>query len=126
MFKNAIVCTPGKNMVHGLTTSGLGVPDYNKALLQHTSYCEALQKCGLDVTILDADENYPDSTFIEDTALLTPYCAIIMNPGALSRKGETKKIKPVIEQFYSSIEEIKARCLQETHLPAPESPSFYQ
>ncbi len=108
MFKNAIVCTPCKSIVRGLTSSDLGAPDYNKALLQHASYCEALKKCGLNVTVLDADENHPDSTFIEDTALLTPHCAIIMNPGAPSRKGETIKVKPVIDQFYSSIEEIQA------------------
>ncbi len=108
MFKNAIVCTPGRSMVYGLTSSELGTPDYDRALLQHASYCEALQKCGLDVTVLDADENYPDSTFIEDTALLTPHCAIIMNLGAPSREGETIKTRSAVSQFYSSIEEIKA------------------
>lgn len=34
--------------------------------------------------LLEVDENYPDSTFVEDTDLLTPFCAIITNPGALS------------------------------------------
>jgi len=38
MFKNAIVRTPGKSMISGLTTSNLGLPDYEKALLQHSIY----------------------------------------------------------------------------------------
>ena len=68
-------------MVDGLTTAGLGIPDYKKALVQHSNYIEALQKCGLKITVLEADENFPDSTFVEDVALLTPECAIITNPG---------------------------------------------
>ena len=107
MFKNAIVRTPCKNMVDGLTTAGLGIPDYKKALVQHSNYIEALQKCGLKITVLEADENFPDSTFVEDVALLTPECAIITNPGAASRKGETGGMKKVLRNFFSKIEEIK-------------------
>jgi len=107
MFKNAIVIKPGKSIINGLTTANLGIPDYEKALVQHHLYCKALEKCGLDVLALESEEGYPDSTFVEDVALLTPHCAIIMNPGAPSRKGEIEKIKPVVSRFYSSIEEIK-------------------
>ena len=108
MFSKAIVRTPGKSMINGLTTSHLGMPDYEKAIIQHHAYIEVLQKCGLDVTVLEMDEAFPDSTFIEDTALFTPHCAIITNPGAFSRKGEIEQIKIVAQQFYSSIETIQA------------------
>ena len=107
MFKNAIVRIPCKNMVNGLTTAGLGKPDYKKALIQHSNYIKALKKCGLNVAVLEADEHFPDSTFVEDVALLTPKCAIIANPGADSRKGEIAGIKKVLTNFYSNIEEIK-------------------
>ncbi len=107
MFKKAIVKTPGKSIVNGLTTAGLGLPDYEKALDQHRGYIKALQKCGLEVTVLEADEKYPDSTFIEDIALLTPSCAIITNPGATSRRNETVGIKNVLSDFYAVIEEIQ-------------------
>ncbi|MBT3275212.1 MAG: N(G),N(G)-dimethylarginine dimethylaminohydrolase [Spirochaetales bacterium] len=107
MFSKAIVRTPGESIVYGLTTCDLGIPDYNKALIQHEKYVDILQKCGLDVTVLEADEKYPDSTFVEDTALLTPHCAIITNPGAPSRKGEILKMKHVASQFFSVVEEIK-------------------
>lgn len=108
MFSTAIVRTPGKSMINGLTTAHLGVPDYERALVQHQSYIKALTECGLNVTVMPADEDFPDSTFVEDAALLTPYCAIITNPGAASRKGETLKIREAVSRFYSDIEEISA------------------
>lgn len=108
MFKNAIVRTPSKSMINGLTTAGLGQPDYAKALIQHKNYISALKECGVEVTILEADKNFPDSTFVEDVALLTPKCAIITNPGASSRRGEITGMKKVLRKFYSDIEEIQA------------------
>jgi dimethylargininase len=107
MFSNAIVRKPGKSMINGLTTANLGVPDFESALVQHQSYIKALTECGLNVTVMPADEEFPDSTFVEDAALLTPHCAIVMNLGAASRKGEILKIKETLIKFYSDIEEIK-------------------
>jgi len=94
-------------MVNGITSATLGTPDYQNALKQHQNYVETLQKCGLQVTILDEDENFPDSVFVEDTALLTPNCAIITNPGAQSRKGEIMEIETAVTHFYTNIERIK-------------------
>lgn len=106
MFSNAIVQKPSKSMINGLTNANLGVPDYQKAIKQHEKYVSALIDCGLKVKVLDADENFPDSTFVEDVALLTPHCAIITNPGAPSRRGEIVEMKKVVQEFYSNIEEI--------------------
>jgi dimethylargininase len=108
MFSNIIARTPCKNMVAGITSADLGKPDYEKALLQHQNYIEALKQCGVQITLLDADEAFPDSTFVEDTALMTPHCAIITNPGADSRKGEVVQMKSVISQFRDHIEHIEA------------------
>lgn len=94
-------------MINGISTAGLGLPNYELALKQHTAYIAALKECGLDVTILPADEAYPDSTFVEDVALLTPHCAIVTNPGADTRRGEIAAIKPVLQDFYTDIEEIR-------------------
>ena len=107
MFKIAIVRKPGKSMLKGLTTAELGLPDYEKALVQHAEYVKVLKECGLEVTVLEGDEKYPDSTFVEDVALLTSECAIITNPGALSRRGEIIEIKNVLKEHYNNIEEIK-------------------
>ena len=105
-FTNAIVRKPGKSFVNGITEAGLGMPDYRKALQQHSSYTEALRQCGLDVRVLKADEEYPDSTFVEDVALLTPACAIITRPGAPSRRGETASIREVLRNFFDETAEV--------------------
>ena len=71
-FKHVIVRRPCRAMTEGIT-SGIypGKPDYELALRQHDAYIEALKKCGVDVTVLPADENFPDSCFVEDPAVLT-------------------------------------------------------
>lgn len=107
MFTRAIVRKPGQSLVNGLTSINLGKPIVELALLQHEAYVNALQTCGLEVVVLEADERYPDSTFVEDTALLTPTCAIITNPGAPSRKGETGEIKEVLQDYYTNIEVVQ-------------------
>ena len=93
-------------MINGITTANLGKPDYEKALAQHADYIEALKECGLEVTVLQADEDYPDSCFVEDTALMTPNCAILSNPGAATRNGEIEAMLPIIKSFYENIEAI--------------------
>ena len=107
MFKHAIVKRPGKSLINGITSVSLGKPDYEKALQQHDYYIETLKKCGVEVTILEADEEYPDSTFVEDPAIVTQKCAIITNPGASSRNGEKIKMAEVLKKFYDNIEYIK-------------------
>src|SRR5580765_1306417 len=82
MFTHAIVRPPASNFAEGLTTAGLGLPDYPRALEQHEAYCAALEQCGLTLTRLDPDPDYPDSTFVEDVAILTERCAILTRPGA--------------------------------------------
>lgn len=100
-FTKAIVRTPCKAMVNGITDHPeLGTPTYEKALAQHLAYIKALQACGVEVTVLPANEDYPDSCFVEDTAVLCPECAVVTNPGADSRKGEAALMRPTLEQFY--------------------------
>lgn len=108
MFTKAIVRTPCQAMVNGLSSAHLGRPDYQQALVQHAGYVEALKACGLQVTVLPADEDFPDSTFVEDVALLTPHCAILTNPGAPTRTQETTSIRGTIHEFYEDIETIEA------------------
>jgi dimethylargininase len=107
MYTRAIVRKPGKNFADGLTTSTIGKPDYRKALGQHEAYCNALMMCGLELTVLEADERYPDGCFVEDTAIVTRETAIITRPGALSRRGEEEEIARVLSQ-YRKVERIIA------------------
>jgi len=108
LFKNAIVRIPGSNFAEGLTSVELGAPSYDKVLQQHSRYCEALRECGLTITTLDADLNHPDSTFVEDTAVLTPRGAILTRPGARSREGEVVAMRQTILRFFPMALEIEA------------------
>lgn len=102
MFKNVIVRRPSKSMVEGITSAPeLGKPDYELALKQHDNYIKALESCGVKVTVLDAMEEFPDSCFVEDTAVLTKNCAIISNPGAPTRQKESGYMVDTIKKFYS-------------------------
>ena len=103
-FERAIVRKPGRNFQGGLTTSNLGPPDYDKTILQHSEYTKALRKVGLELIELEADEKFPDSTFVEDTAVVNEELAIITNLGAPSRQGEEQEIKKVLEKYYDTIE----------------------
>ena len=107
MFQHAIVRAPGENFADGLTTSDLGKPDFSKVLTQHAAYCDALKQCGLHLVRLDADLEHPDSTFVEDTAVLTAKSAILARPGASSRLGEVAAIRKTVERFYSTIHKIE-------------------
>lgn len=101
MFRHVIVKTPCAAMIDGITEHPeLGAPVYEKALAQHAAYIETLRKCGVDVTVLPPDEAYPDSCFVEDAAILTRCCAVITNPGAPTRKGETPAVEQAVKRFY--------------------------
>lgn len=108
MFTKAIVRIPAANFADGLTTVDMGTPDIDKTIEQHRRYCEALEQCGLALTHLEADENHPDSTFVEDVAILTTQGAILTLPGADSRVGEVRNIKKPLSKFYPDWAEITA------------------
>jgi len=107
MFTRAIVRPPGRNFANGLTTVDLGTPDYEIALRQHDAYCEVLKSLGLALTILQVDERYPDSTFVEDTAILVERVAVITRPGATSRRGEINSIQTELEKLFGELRFIK-------------------
>jgi dimethylargininase len=108
MLTRAIVRPPAPNFAEGLTRADLGAPDYQKALAQHEAYCEALQECGLALTHLAPEPEFPDSTFVEDTAVLAGRSAILTRPGASSREGEVAAIRGAIRSFFSKPFEIVA------------------
>ena len=101
-FSHALVRPPGANFAAGLTTSG-GAPDLALALTQHAAYVAALTALGLEITALPADSDFPDATFVEDTAILVPEAAIITRPGAPSRRGETASIRAALSIRFSTV-----------------------
>ena len=67
--------------------------DLTLAEQQHEDYCATLEDLGVTVIRLVGNEDYPDSVFVEDTAVVTDEIAVICRPGAESRRGETKLIE---------------------------------
>jgi dimethylargininase len=108
MFNHAIVRPPSTSFAQGISSAELGAPDLALANEQHQAYCTALEKCGVSLTVLEPDHQFPDSTFVEDTAILTRYSGILAHPGASSRQGEVARIKPIIAKFYESLHTIQS------------------
>ena len=108
MFTKAIVRQPSENFADGLTRVDLGPPVFERVLAQHAAYCDALESCGLEIIRLEPDDKYPDSTFVEDTAVLTPRGAIITRPGADSRAGEIDAIEPALREHFPNFHSISA------------------
>src|SRR5215212_8715168 len=79
MFARAIAREVPNTISAGITTADLGQPATEKAREQHRSYRAALEDCGVEVIMLAPDDRYPDSVFVEDTAVVTDRCVIIMN-----------------------------------------------
>jgi len=105
-FNSAIVRPPGRTFADGLTSVPLGKPSLALALEQHAAYVAALERCGLKVTALEPDDALPDSTFVEDTAVIVGGNAMLTRPGAASRLGEVAAIRETIARFFSDFEEI--------------------
>ena len=62
-----------------------------------------------EVIALAEDDRYPDSTFVEDTALILPGVgAILTRPGAESRAGEVDTIADALVAFFPTLAQIGA------------------
>ena len=76
---------------------GSGPTDIALARKQHAAYAQALLDCGLEVTILPADEHHPDCIFVEDQAIVIDGHVLLPLPGHPSRVAE----QPPIADFLS-------------------------
>ena len=96
----ALTHVPSPNMQRGERTFvDEAHVDYELALRQHASYRGALQECGAEVIVLDVNRTMPDCVFIEDTAVVLRELAVMMSPGAESRRAEPAGIEPALRQF---------------------------
>lgn len=73
--------------------------DYERACAQHRQYEDALRSLGMDVISLDAEPDLPDSVFVEDVALVLDECAIMLNPGAPSRRLEVASVEKALAPY---------------------------
>ena len=106
-FTHAITRKPGRSVTGGLRAVDTGAPDLDLMLAHHAAYVAALRATGATVIELDAAENFPDSVFVEDTALCLPQGAVVMRPGAPSRLGEAADMAPHLRAVYGQVLDIK-------------------
>ena len=107
-FTQALIRPPASNFADGLTTVDLGVPDFALTLRQHAAYCNALAGLGVAMHPLPASTDFPDSTFVEDTAILTARGALLCRPGAVSRAGEVALVRAPLATAFDNLAEIVA------------------
>jgi len=105
-FTHAITRRPAASITAGLRAVDTGNPDL--ALMQdhHAAYIATLRETGATVIELPALDAYPDSVFVEDTALCLPQGAVIMRPGAPSRLGEAAEMSPHLRALYGEVVEV--------------------
>ncbi|MCW5883302.1 MAG: dimethylargininase, partial [Anaerolineae bacterium] len=77
--------------------------DLALARRQHVTYCAALHQAGARVVTLPADDRFPDSVFVEDTAIILDEIAVLTRPGAASRQGEVDLIAPAIAVYRPTV-----------------------
>lgn len=96
-FTRALVRQIANTAADGITSSThLGAPDLMQMMEQHLAYIDVLQQCGLEISLLPADERYPDGHFVEDPAVISRDMVFISRPGAKARQGEETAISDAL------------------------------
>jgi dimethylargininase len=73
--------------------------DAARAEAQHAAYVAALRELGAAVQELPRLPDHPDAVFVEDAALVLDEVAVILRPGAPSRRGETPSVAAALAPF---------------------------
>lgn len=73
--------------------------DLDRARAQHAEYEGLLAAAGCRVQRIAPAPDHPDSTFVEDTAVVLDELAIITRPGAASRRGETAAVAETLGAY---------------------------
>lgn len=102
-FNQAIVRAPASSVVEGLRANDIGAPDFDRVRAEHAAYVRALETAGVSVECLPALPDFPDSVFVEDAALVFGDAAILLRPGAPSRRGEAAAILPALERRFARV-----------------------
>ena len=98
--KSAVVRSISSNYSNALSSYfGTKIPDPEEALGSHNAYITALRAHGTEVTVLPELPKFPDSCFVEDTAVMVDSKAIIPNMGHPSREGEQQAVIDHMSNF---------------------------
>jgi dimethylargininase len=102
-LNNAIVRLPARSVIAGLRAVDVGAPSYEGVLAEQRAYMRALETAGVAVSVLPALEAFPDSLFVEDAALVFTGAAILLAPGAATRRGETAALAPALRERFERV-----------------------
>lgn len=102
-FNRAIVRAPSESVVKGLRASNQADPSLDGIRREHAAYATALERAGLTVTVLPPLEEFPDSVFVEDPALVFTDGAILLRPGAPTREAESAAIGPALRGQFDTV-----------------------
>lgn len=73
--------------------------DVRNARLQHRQYERCLADFGCRIHRLPVEASLPDSVFVEDTAVVVNELAVIMRPGAESRRAEAASVAEALAGY---------------------------
>jgi dimethylargininase len=99
LLQHAFVRPPGQSYSRAISSAGIS-PDVAQALNEHKEYCQALQAAGLEVERLPPLEQYPDSCFMQDPAVILAGQAVIGRLGAPSRAGEEQALADLLQNRF--------------------------
>jgi dimethylargininase len=105
-FTHALLRRPGPSAVKGLRLRDGPDPNFAGLLAEHGAYAAALAAAGLEVTVLGPLESHPDALFVEDPALVFPEGAILLRPGAPSRKDEGEHLRAELAARFAQVLEL--------------------
>ena len=101
-FKNIIVRKPNKSIEYGLSSQNIN-PIFENVLKEHNNYLKIMSDLGIKINILHSLEEFPDSIFVEDPAIIYKSNCIILNPSDPSRNGEKKIISEEIKKYFDNL-----------------------
>jgi len=102
-FTRALVRTPPAAVAKGLRAVDRGAPDLAGVMAEHAVYVAALEGAGLAVETLPPLDLLPDSLFVEDPALVFADGAILLRPGAPSRRREADALRTELATRFETL-----------------------
>jgi len=109
-FNSAIVRAPGRSVVNGLRTHSGPAAVFENVMAEHQSYIAALRAAGVQVIVLEALEQFPDSIFVEDPALVFSQAAVLLRPGAPSRMAEAPGLSATLAARFPAVLQLSDGC----------------
>lgn len=113
-YKSAIVRPPTFNYINCVSNQpDKDSIDVKKAIQQHSEFVNLLNQLGISTVKLPGLGRYPDSCFVEDTAVVIDNKALICRLKELSRQGEEADVQNTLSNMVSSLFTIRYPAIME-------------